>query len=72
MGSCRVGDVRMAAVRAWVAAMRAEGLGVPSIENAFGLLRQVLGAAVEDRRIPRNPCERCASCRSASTPTGAT
>jgi integrase len=37
--------------------MKADGLGVPGIENAFGLLRQVLGAAVEDGRIPRNPCE---------------
>lgn len=34
-----------------------EEVGAPTIENAFGLLRQVLGAAVEDRRIPRNPCE---------------
>jgi integrase len=33
------------------------GVHPPTIENAFGLLRQVLGAAVEDRRIPRNPCE---------------
>lgn len=50
-------DVRTAAVRAWVAAMVNDGAGVPTIENAFGLLRQVLGAAVEDSRIPRNPCE---------------
>jgi integrase len=56
-GNLAVADIRTAAVRAWVAAMKAEGLGVPSIENAFGLLRQVLGAAVEDGRIPRNPCE---------------
>ena len=39
------------------AKMVADEVGVPTIENAFGLLRQVLGAAVEDRRIPRNPCE---------------
>ena len=50
-------DVKTAAIRAWVAKMVAEDVGVPGIENAFGLLRQVLGAAVEDRRIPRNPCE---------------
>src|SRR6202790_4921411 len=37
--------------------MAAEKIGTPPIENAFGLLRQVLGAAVEDHRIPRNPCE---------------
>ena len=50
-------DVKTSAVRAWVSKMAADGVGVPGIENAFGVLRQVLGAAVEDRRIPRNPCE---------------
>jgi integrase len=50
-------DVKTSAIRAWVAKMVTDGVGVPGIENAFGLLRQVLGAAVEDRRIPRNPCE---------------
>lgn len=50
-------DVRTAAIRAWVAAIVAEGAGTPTIENAFGVLRQLLGAAVEDRRIPRNPCD---------------
>jgi integrase len=50
-------DVKTSAVKAWVSTMMADGLGVPGIENAFGLLRQVLGAAVEDRRIPRNPCD---------------
>jgi integrase len=50
-------DVKTSAVRAWVAKMAAEEVGAATIENAFGLLRQVLGAAVEDRRIPRNPCE---------------
>lgn len=56
-GAVAVADVRPAAVRAWVAAMKADGLGVPGVENAFGLLRQVLGAAVEYGRIPRNPCD---------------
>ncbi len=56
-GRVAVGDVKTAAVRAWVAKLKADGLGVPGIENAFGLLRQVLGAAVEDSRIPRNPCD---------------
>lgn len=51
------GSVQTSAVRAWVARLAAEEVGVPTIENAFGLLRQVLGAAVEDRRIPRNPCD---------------
>ncbi len=63
-------DVKTAAIRAWVAKMVADEVGVPTIENAFGLLRQVLGAAVEDSRIPRNPCDGV-SCLSVSTPTGA-
>src|ERR1700739_3599375 len=37
--------------------MATDEVGAATIENAFGLLRQVLAAAVEDRRIPRNPCE---------------
>jgi integrase len=37
--------------------MVAEGAGTPTIENAFGVLHQVLGSAVEDSRIPRNPCD---------------
>lgn len=56
-GGVPVVDVKTSAVRAWVAKMRADDVGIPTIENAFGLLRQVLGAAVEDRRIPRNPCD---------------
>lgn len=49
-------DVNTSAVRAWVSELAGAGFGVATIENAFGLLRLVLGAAVEDRRIPRNPC----------------
>lgn len=56
-GDVSVAEVRTAAVRGWVTAMVAEGAGVPTIENAFGLLRQVLGAAVEDGRLARNPCD---------------
>ena len=37
--------------------MVTDEVGAPTIENAFGLLRQVLGAAVEDSRITRNPCD---------------
>ncbi|OBF96438.1 integrase [Mycobacterium sp. 852002-51152_SCH6134967] len=56
-GTVTVADVKTAAVRAWVAKMVDGGVGAPTIENAFGVLRQVLGAAVEDGRIPRNPCD---------------
>lgn len=50
-------DVKTSTVRAWVAQLIAAEVGVATIENAFGLLRQILGAAVEDNRIPRNPCQ---------------
>lgn len=50
-------DVKTAAVRAWVTKMIDEEVGAPTIENAFGVLRQVLSAAIEDSRIPRNPCD---------------
>ncbi|MFL0274313.1 tyrosine-type recombinase/integrase [Mycobacterium sp. SMC-19] len=52
-----VADVRSSTVRAWIASMVAAGAGTPTIENAFGVLRQVMGAAVEDGRIARNPCD---------------
>ena len=49
-------DVKTSAVTTWVAKMVADEVGVPMIVLAFGLLRQVLCAAVDDQRIPRNPC----------------
>jgi integrase len=56
-GDVPVIDVKTSAVLTWMAKMRADEAGTPTIGNAFGLLRQILGAAVEDRRIPRNPCD---------------
>jgi integrase len=56
-GDVAVVDVKTSAVKAWVAKMVAEGVGTPTIESAFGVLRQVMGAALEDKRIPRNPCD---------------
>lgn len=50
-------DVKTSSVRAWVAKLADDEVGTPAIENAFGVLRQVLGSAVEDARIPRNPCD---------------
>ncbi|WP_280254683.1 tyrosine-type recombinase/integrase [Nocardia wallacei] len=55
-GGVEVRDVRTSDVRAWVAEMVAAGAGVPTIENAVGVLRMICGAAVEDRQIVRNPC----------------
>ncbi|MFB7722326.1 tyrosine-type recombinase/integrase [Nocardia sp. NPDC056100] len=53
-----VRDVRTTEVRAWVAAMVAAEAGVPTIENAVGILRMICESAVEDRQIARNPCAR--------------
>jgi integrase len=50
-------DVKTSAVKAWVTQMITDEIGVPTIIHAFGILRQVLGAAVDDHRIPRNPCD---------------
>jgi integrase len=44
-------------VKAWVADLVDAGTGVPTIENALGVLRMVLKDAVDDRRLIRNPCE---------------
>ncbi|MFV1365895.1 site-specific integrase [Mycolicibacterium elephantis] len=43
-------------VKAWVADMKDAGVGVPTIENALGVLRMVLADAVSDNRLIRNPC----------------
>lgn len=56
-GDVVVVDVKTSAVRAWIAKLVSEGVGVPTIENAFGVLRQVMGTALDDKRIPRNPCD---------------
>lgn len=50
-----VGKIRPSAVRSWVAAMATSGAGAATIENALGVLRGVLSAAVEDGLIPANP-----------------
>jgi integrase len=50
-------DVKTSAITAWVAAMVADEVGAATIENAFGLLRQIMGGALEDNRIAHNPCD---------------
>jgi integrase len=44
-------------VKAWVADLVDAGVGVPTIENALGVLRMVLKDAVDDGRLIRNPCD---------------
>jgi len=55
-GSISVGDVQTSVVRAWVSEMVNCGSSAATIENALGVLRMILDQAVDDRRIPRNPC----------------
>lgn len=56
-GRVPVSEIRTTAVRSWVAKMRKEGVGVPTIENAFHVLRGIMATAVEDRRVVPNPCD---------------
>ncbi len=44
-------------VKAWLADLVDAGTGVPTIENALGVLRMVLKDAVDDGRLIRNPCD---------------
>ncbi|QUD82106.1 site-specific integrase [Gordonia polyisoprenivorans] len=55
--SVRINEIQTSGVRAWVQDMRAEGAKAATIENALGILRMILELAVEDRRLPRNPCQ---------------
>jgi integrase len=50
-------EVQTSAVRAWVNDLAALGTSAPTIESALGILRMILGLAVEDRRIASNPCD---------------
>lgn len=56
-GHLAVADVKTTVIRQWVASMSERGDGASSIDAAFGVLRGVMEFAVEDQRIPRNPCK---------------
>ena len=56
-GELQVTKVVPQDVKAWVADLVDAGIGVPTIENALGVLRMVLKDAVDDGRLIRNPCE---------------
>ncbi|MGV7431763.1 tyrosine-type recombinase/integrase [Mycobacterium kansasii] len=49
--------MQTSAIRAWVNELASQGSSAATIETALGVLRMVLGLAVEDRRIARNPCD---------------
>jgi integrase len=50
------GRIDKLAVQGWVAALTKAGLGAGTVRNAFGVLRQVLGAAVDGGALRNNPC----------------
>jgi integrase len=49
-------EVQTSTVRTWVADLATDAAAA-TVESALGVLRMVLALAVEDRRIPRNPCD---------------
>ncbi|HEV2756831.1 MAG TPA: tyrosine-type recombinase/integrase [Actinomycetota bacterium] len=56
-GRCRISAIQNSAVRSWVAEMETSGLSASTIRKAFFALRDMLQAAVADRRIAFNPCD---------------
>lgn len=56
LGRCEVGEVTTGHVRAWRAELLSEGVGAPTVAQAYRLLRAVINTAVDDELIRRNPC----------------
>ncbi|WP_082984463.1 site-specific integrase [Mycobacterium sp. 1465703.0] len=56
-GDLQVTKVLPPDIKAWVADLVDARLGVPTIENALGVLRMVLKDSVDDGRLIRNPCD---------------
>lgn len=59
-GDTPLSAITNADVRAWVARMRASGMSASSVRKAAFTLRQILAAAVADRRLTVNAAERLA------------
>ncbi|WP_264071718.1 tyrosine-type recombinase/integrase [Mycolicibacterium komossense] len=53
-----VAEVQTSEIRAWVTELSEGGAAAATIENALGVLRMVLAVAVEDKRLPANPCDK--------------
>ncbi|WP_327291110.1 tyrosine-type recombinase/integrase [Streptomyces sp. NBC_01198] len=56
-GGMTIADVTPAAVRAWRRARLDAGTGAPTVAKAYALLRTIMGTAVADDLIRRNPCQ---------------
>ncbi|MFD5845581.1 tyrosine-type recombinase/integrase [Streptomyces chartreusis] len=56
-GSMAIADVTPAAVRTWRRSRLDAGVGPTTVAKAYSLLRTIMGTAVEDGLIRRNPCQ---------------
>jgi integrase len=56
-GHLQVTKVDPPGVKSWVSDLVDAGTGVPTIENALGVLRMVMADALSDHRLIRNPCD---------------
>ncbi|MCA2357757.1 site-specific integrase [Mycobacterium intracellulare] len=56
-GHVQVTAVDPPGVKSWVADLVDKGTGVPTIENALGVLRMLMADALSDHRLLRNPCD---------------
>ncbi|MGW7420374.1 tyrosine-type recombinase/integrase [Streptomyces sp. NPDC054813] len=56
-GSMAIADITPAAVRTWRRARLDDGVGPSTVAKAYALLRTIMGTAVEDDLIRRNPCQ---------------
>ncbi|MFH8774908.1 tyrosine-type recombinase/integrase [Streptomyces sp. NPDC017958] len=56
-GRLAIADITPAAVRTWRRARLDAGTGPTTVAKAYSLLRTIMGTAVEDGLIRRNPCQ---------------
>jgi integrase len=55
-GDVALGDVSVETVRTWLAEARSDHPSSTQPANAYRLLRTILNVAVDDEKIPVNPC----------------
>lgn len=56
LGGLPIDRLTPGSVRSWRARLRADGRSEGTIAKSYRLLRAILNAAVDDGRIPKNPC----------------
>jgi integrase len=56
-GTKALAEITPAAVRSWRRARLDDGAGAPTVAKAYALLRTIMGTAVADDLIRRNPCQ---------------